>query len=160
MRNSYRIATGIGTALALGIALPAATATASTQVKAAPVAATVQTHVQRAAAPNAPAVSGTWYLDAATGGKGQCYKASVSIKSLGACANVDESFYNNTNAPVRLYYSASFGGPWFCVDPGNAFPNLSGYLFNSGSPANKYPVWRDVASVGVGTAGTLCSNPG
>lgn len=150
MYRFRRTIVGLVAAVAVTAILPVSAFAASTSAAA----------TGRFASPHVAAVSGTWYLDAALDGKGQCYKASVSIKNLGDCANVDESFYNNTNAPVRLYYAPSYGGPWFCVDPGNAFPNLQGYKFNSGSPANTYPVWRDVASVGVGTAGTLCSNPG
>ena len=110
---------------------------------------------------NPAAVSGQWNIYADIDLSGDCMHTNISEASLGECRNIDESFWNNTDAPVRLYYGPSWASPWICFDAGFRTNNLSPYWFNSGGGASNHTgVYRDVASVGVGTPGSKCSNPG
>jgi Peptidase inhibitor family I36 len=110
---------------------------------------------------NPAAVSGQWNIYADIDLSGDCMHTNISEASLGECRNIDESFWNNTDAPVRLYYGPSWASPWICFDAGFRTNDLSGYWFNSGGGASNHTgVYRDVASVGVGTPGSKCSNPG
>ena len=69
---------------------------------------------------------------------GDCMHTNISEASLGECRNIDESFWNNTDAPVRLYYGPSWASPWICFDAGFRTNDLSGYWFNSGGGASLY----------------------
>jgi hypothetical protein len=103
------------------------------------------------------AASGQWNIYADLDLEGDCIHNNVSIGSLGECRNIDESFWNNTNAPVRLYYGPNWASPWICFDPGFKTDDLSGYWFDVGDGASNHTgVYEDVASVGVGTPGTKC----
>ncbi len=107
------------------------------------------------------AVSGDWNIYADIDLEGDCISKNVSESGLGECRNIDESFWNNTDAPVRLYYGPDYEAPWICFDAGFKTDSLSGYWFNNGAGASNHTgVYEDVASVGVGTAGSKCSNPG
>jgi len=53
---------------------------------------------------------------------------------------------------VRLYYGASYSGPWVCMDPGKAISNFSGYKFSNGESS-----YDNMASVGINT--NVCTNP-
>jgi len=107
------------------------------------------------------AVSGDWNIYAETDLEGDCISKNVSESGLGECRNIDESFWNNTNAPVRLYYGPDYEAPWICFDAGFRTNSLAGYWFDNGAGASNHTgVYEDVASVGVGTAGSKCSNPG
>jgi|HubBroStandDraft_3_1064219.scaffolds.fasta_scaffold266491_2 hypothetical protein len=116
---------------------------------------------QAAPSANPAAVSGQWNIYADIDLSGDCMHTNASVSSLGECRNIDESFWNNTDAPVRLYYGPSWASPWICFDAGFRTNDLSPYWFNSGGGASNHTgVYRDVASVGVGTPGSKCSNPG
>jgi hypothetical protein len=107
------------------------------------------------------AASGQWNIYAYTDLSGDCIHTNVSEGSLGECRNIDASFWNNTDAPVRLYYGPDWESPWICFDAGVKIDDLSGYWFNNGGGASNHTgVYKDVASVGVGTPGSKCSNPG
>jgi hypothetical protein len=113
------------------------------------------------ASANPAAASGDWNIYADIDLEGDCIRSNVSLGSLGECRNIDESFWNNTNAPVRLYYGPDWESPWICFDKGFKTDNLSPYWFNNGGGASNHTrVYEDVASVGVGTPGSKCSNPG
>jgi hypothetical protein len=107
------------------------------------------------------AASGQWNIYVDIDLVGDCKSSNVSIGSLGECRNADVSFWNNTNAPVRLYYGPNWAAPWICFNPGVQIDNLSGYWFDEGDGASNHTgVYEDVASVGVGTPGTKCQKNG
>jgi Peptidase inhibitor family I36 len=113
------------------------------------------------AAANPDAASGQWNIYADIDLEGDCIHTNGSESGLGECRNIDKSFWNNTNAPVRLYYGPDYEAPWICFDAGVSINDLYGYWFNNGSGASNHTgVYEDVASVGVGTPGSKCSNPG
>jgi Peptidase inhibitor family I36 len=130
-------------------------------------APTVRLHADRGAlanpgvSANPAAASGQWNIYADIDLEGDCIHTNVSLGSLGECRNIDKSFWNNTNAPVRLYYGPDWESPWICFDAGFKTNDLSPYWFNNGGGASNHTgVYEDVASVGVGTPGSKCSNPG
>jgi hypothetical protein len=107
------------------------------------------------------AASGQWNIYADIDLEGDCDHTNVSVGSLGECRNIDKSFWNNTNAPVRLYYGPNWAAPWICFNPGVQIDDLSGYWFDEGNGASNHTgVYEDVASVGVGTPGTKCEHNG
>jgi Peptidase inhibitor family I36 len=119
------------------------------------------TLVNPGAPANPAAASGQWNIYADIDLEGDCIHNNVSIGNLGECRNIDKSFWNNTNAPVRLYYGPDWESPWICFDARVKIDDLSGYWFNNGGGASNHTgVYEDVASVGVGTPGSKCSNPG
>jgi hypothetical protein len=128
-------------------------------------APTVRLHADRGAlviaSANPAAASGQWNIYADIDLEGDCIHTNVSVGNLGECRNIDASFWNNTNAPVRLYYGPDWESPWICFDAGVRIDDLSGYWFDDGGGASNHTgVYKDVASVGVGTPGSKCSNPG
>jgi len=165
MRNTARLVTGITAALmVISLVSPATAAVGARSAGAAihsasAVTAAAQAHaagVEQAG--TCPSHLGqTFYCDyARTGFLSECLTVSGNDSNWGSCRNVDESFINNTNEYVRLWFGPNFGDPHACLNPGRAISNLAGFVFNSGSGAGA-PIENNVASSTESTS--KCTNP-
>lgn len=109
------------------------------------------------ATPANPQCYGTQCDYAGTDGNDYCFVAEPGNitnwddipYSTAQCRNVDESFYNNTEGVIRLYYhplNVDGGGAWACIPIGDYISDLSGDVFNNGpnEPGYHSTVWNDV----------------
>lgn len=100
--------------------------------------------------------NGTWFTEFCAGWSG-------NSSNWGACANQDESLWNN-GYPGRLddvlvYYAAGPSGAWRGVCNGDALPDVSGLTFDwsGGLPGNGRSIWHNIHAHKWATLGGVCA---
>ncbi|OXM59120.1 hypothetical protein [Amycolatopsis vastitatis] len=144
----------------------ARTAAAAMAITATALAAGAATAEAAPAPPASPATAqadGYFYTYNGTGFTDFCGRWSGPSSYWGACANQDESLWNNGYPgaldDVLIYWGRNQTGAWRGVCNGNALSNVSGLTFDysGGASGHGEPIWHNIASHRWATLGGACA---
>jgi hypothetical protein len=126
-------------------------------------AATAEAAPAPPASPDTAQANGYFYTYNGTGFTDYCGGWFKSSSDWGACANHDESLWNNGYPgaldDVLVYWGYGQTGAWRGVCNGDALPDVSGLTFDysGGASGNGSSIWHNIASHRWATLGGVCA---